>query len=467
MTRQEYRARILLVDDHPLDLTLVESWLTLEGFEVNTSNSDKAALARLGARRPDLVVTDLVGPNIDGIYLLREIHCCDPVIPVIFTSGEASIPEAVKATHLGACAFLTKPLQRESFIAEVRRSLTTQSGGDAHRRDPFAPEIIYRSQVMAELLGRARLLAAVDTTVQITGDTGTGKEVLAKAIHAASRRSAAPFVAINCSALPKALLESELFGHEKGSFSGAATRHEGLFQFANGGTLFLDEIGDMSLASQAKLLRVLQDSKVRPIGSAAAIPIDVRVISATQQNLDSLIAQGNFREDLFYRLSVVPLHMPSLREHREDIPLLADHFLRVVGRRLGKPAKRFAPDALRLLLAADLPGNVRQLSNLVEQCSVLCPYDVVPESFTAQALHEEPAEHLTFDNANKSFEHRYLTNVLKVSQGNVANAARIAKRPRSEFYRLLALHNLDPKRFRPCTPCRGCKPKPSKFLKVF
>jgi two-component system response regulator GlrR len=386
--------------------------------------------------------------GIDGIRLLREIHRHDPIMPVILMSGQAGIPEAVKATHLGACAFLTKPIERAALIAEVRQTLTARMGKDSSGSEGFAPKIVHRSQIMAELLGRARLVSAVDTTVLITGDTGTGKELLAEAIHAAGPRAKAPFVAINCSALPEELLESELFGHEKGAFTGAVTRHEGLFQAASGGTLFLDEIGDMPLALQAKLLRVLQDFKVRPVGATAAIPVDVRIVSATHHNLEELVEQGDFREDLFYRLSVVPMHMPSLRERREDISLLVDFFLRAVGERTGRFPKRFAPDALRHLLAADLPGNVRQLQNLVEQCSVLSPSDIIPATLTAQALREKPAEIPTLDQAKQSFERRYLIGVLRAAEGNITTAARMAGRNRTEFYKLLGRHNLDPTRFR-------------------
>jgi len=440
--------RVLVVDDDPDHLALIERWLTLEGFDVTAADSGESALATLEARRPDLVVTDLVMREIDGIRLLREIHRHDPIMPVIIMSGQASIPEAVKATHLGACAFLTKPIDRDTLVTEARSILTARNGKDARESESFGPKIVHRSQVMAELLGRTRLVASVDTRVLITGDTGTGKEVLAEAIHHASSRSAAPFVAINCSALPEELLESELFGHEKGAFTGAITRHEGLFQAANGGTLFLDEIGDMPLALQAKLLRVLQDFKVRPVGSTVAVPVDVRIISATHHNLEELVERGDFREDLFYRLSVVPLRMPSLRERREDIPLLLEHFLHLVAKRTRRPAKRFAPDAVRYLLGADLPGNVRQLQNLVEQCSILSPSEIIPATLAAQALREKPAEIPTLDEARQSFERRYLIAVLRAAAGNMTSAARMAGRNRTEFYKLLGRHSLDPTEFR-------------------
>jgi two-component system response regulator GlrR len=447
-SEQSNRPHLLVVDDDKDQLALVRRWLEVAGFKVSGADSGETALAVLETQRPDLVLTDLVMTGIDGIRLLCEIHRQDPVMPVILVSGQASISEAVTATHLGASTFLTKPIDRDTLVAEVRQALASHPGAQSQAADGFAAGIIYRSQVMAELLSRARLVAGVDTTVLITGETGTGKEILAEAVHKASPRANAPFVAVNCSAIPEELLESELFGHEKGAFTGAISRHEGLFKAANGGTLFLDEIGDMPLSLQAKLLRVLQDFKVRPVGSTQAIPVDVRIISATHHDLEQLVVQGDFREDLFYRLSVIPLHMSSLRERREDIPLLAEHFARRVARRTGRPVKHFAPEALRHLTGADLPGNVRQLQNLVEQCSILSPSDIIPLELTAQALRDKPSGIPTLDEARSAFERRYLIGILRAAEGNITNAARMAGRNRTEFYKLLGRHNLDPSRFR-------------------
>jgi two-component system response regulator GlrR len=439
---------LLVVDDNSDQLAQIERWLQLAGYDVTTADSGESALASIEMRRPDLVLTDLVMGRVDGIRLLREIHACDPVMPVIIMSGQAGIPDAVRATHLGASAFLTKPIERNALLEEVRRVLTARAGRHLEDNGDFGAKIVHRSQAMAELLGRAHLVATVDTTVLITGETGTGKEILAEAIHAASPRSSSPFIAVNCSVLPGELLESELFGHEKGAFTGATTRYTGLFQAANRGTLFLDEIGDMHMSLQAKLLRVLQEFKVRPVGSTTMTPVDVRIISATHHNLEDLVEQGDFREDLFYRLSVVPLRMPSLRERREDIPLLANHFLRQLAERTGRPMKRFAPDAVRHLLVADFPGNVRQLQNLVEQCSILSPSEIISVTLAAQALRERSGEIPGLDVAKQSFERRYLIGVLRATEGNITTAARMAGRNRTEFYKLLGRHNLDPSRFR-------------------
>jgi two-component system response regulator GlrR len=304
---------------------------------------------------------------------------------------------------------------------------------------------------MAELLEQGELVAQGDITVFISGETGTGKEVLARAIHEASPRRDHPFIGVNCGAIPEQLLESELFGHEKGSFTGANNRHEGLFLAANGGTLFLDEIGDMPLDLQVKLLRVLQDFEVRPVGSTRSVPVNVRIISATHNDLEALVAQGEFREDLYYRLNVVPLHMPRLADRAEDIPLLFDHFLGQHAARAGGRRKRFAPDAMAYLCAASWPGNIRQLINVVELCTTLNKGDIIPLAMAQRALREEPVHIKTLKEAKADFERNYLVSVLRVSEGNVASAARIAGRNRTEFYKLLNLYGLDAADFRTAT----------------
>ncbi|MGH8800953.1 MAG: sigma-54 interaction domain-containing protein, partial [Casimicrobiaceae bacterium] len=294
----------------------------------------------------------------------------------------------------------------------------------------------------------AKLVADSDASVLIFGDSGTGKELLARAIHEASARRDKPFVAVNCGAIPGDLLESELFGHARGAFTGAVQAHKGLFQAADGGTLFLDEIGDMPLPLQVKLLRVLQEGEVRPVGSTQAIPVDVRVISATHRDLDAHRARGQFREDLFYRLNVVSLKLPALAERREDIPLLATHILRTLGERYRKPAPTLAPDAMALLVAAPWPGNVRQLINLLEQAVALAPTSVIPASLVQNALKEDAAALVPFEEARKTFERDYLVRLLKITGGNVTQAAQLARRNRTEFYKLLQRHRLEPAMFK-------------------
>jgi two-component system response regulator GlrR len=301
---------------------------------------------------------------------------------------------------------------------------------------------------MADLLSEARQVAGGDAAILITGASGTGKELLARAIHRASRRKNGAFVAVNCGAIPEPLLESELFGHVKGAFTGAHRDHAGLFQAANGGTLFLDEIGDMPLALQVKLLRVLQEKQVRPVGSTQSHPADARVISATHRDVAEAIAAGRFREDLYYRINVVSVHLPALAERREDIPLLAGHFLSLLAARYGKKLTGFAPDSLELLLKADWPGNVRQLYNAVEQCVARASSGIIPATLAQRAIQNPDAALASFDEARRGFEREYLVRLLRMTEGNVTQAAKLARRNRSEFYSLLRRHLLDPTDFK-------------------
>ena len=439
--------RLLLVDDDPDMLALLGRWLEQAGLDCSTAASGSEALTQLDIQRPDLVVTDLVMDDMDGMRLLKEIHLHDPVMPVIMLSGQAGIDDAMRAAHLGVSAFLTKPPDRDALIEEIQRVLTDAKLG-REDGDDFGAGIIWRSGIMASLMEKARLVAASDCSVLVTGSTGTGKELLARAIHEGSQRQEKAFVSVNCSAIPDQLLESELFGHERGAFTGAVNRHEGLFQAADNGTLFLDEIGDMPLQLQAKLLRVLQDFQVRPVGATRSIPVNVRIVSATHHDLEEAVAEGRFREDLYYRLSVVPLHLPNLDERREDILPIVDDLVARICQRNKCPAKRFAPDARQFLQTASWPGNIRQLANVVEQCMVLSTSDLVPLDLVRGALREGPSEVPTLDDAKRAFERRYLIDVLRMSNGNVSNAARLAGRNRTEFYKLLGRHHLDAATFR-------------------
>ena len=441
----ENRGHVMVVDDDQDMLNLLRKWLEGAGFEVSVAASGNEALSMLATSRPDIVITDLFMEGMDGLTLVTNIHAGNPLMPVIMLSGHAQIPDAVKATHLGTAAFLTKPVAKEDLVGEIERHIQPrQSTADSS----FASRIIHRSEVMSELIEQAELVAQGDITVFISGETGTGKEVLARAIHEASPRADHPFIGVNCGAIPDQLLESELFGHEKGAFTGANVRHEGLFLAANDGTLFLDEIGDMPLDLQVKLLRVLQDFEIRPVGSTRTHPINVRIISATHNNLEDLVKNGEFREDLYYRLNVVPLHMPRLAERPEDVPLLLDHFLLKHAERVNAKKKRFAPDAVAYLSGAAWPGNIRQLVNAVELCATLNKGDIIPISMAQRALREEPAQLKTLKEAKAEFERNYLVSVLRITGGNVANAAKIAGRNRTEFYKLLNQYELDAASFR-------------------
>ncbi|HET9338030.1 MAG TPA: sigma 54-interacting transcriptional regulator [Casimicrobiaceae bacterium] len=440
---------LLLVDDDPDLLKLISLRLTSAGYRVRSVESGEEALAAIAVTRPALVITDLRMPGIDGMQLFESIHRQHPAMPVIILTAHGTIPDAVSATQRGVYGFLTKPFDSQELLQKVA-SAVSLSGDDpsAGADDEWRSGIITRSPAMEDLLRQARLVADSDAAVLITGESGTGKELLAQAIHRASRRGARPFVAVNCGAIPGELLESELFGHSRGAFTGAVQAHKGLFQAADGGTLLLDEIGDMPLPLQVKLLRVLQQGEVRPVGSTQAIPVNVRVISATHRDLDAQRSAGLFREDLYYRLNVVSLRLPPLAERREDIPVLAAHFLRRIAEHYGKPVPALAPDAIQLLVAAPWPGNVRQLLNLLEQAVALTTTGVIPASLVQSALREDAAALIPFEEARKTFERDYLVRLLKITGGNVTQAAQLAKRNRTEFYKLLQRHRLEPSMFK-------------------
>lgn len=437
---------LLIVDDDKDIISLLSSWLGKAGFKILTAESGEEALKMINRNKPRLVITDLYMGGMSGLQLLSDIHADDPLLPVIMLSGQAQIPDAVKATHLGCSAFLTKPVEKEVLINQVKQVLRLTR--ESQPGDNFARDIIYRSKKMEELLDLVATVADTNVTVFISGATGTGKEIIAKAIHDASSRCDHPFIAVNCGAIPEQLLESELFGHEKGAFTGANIRHEGLFQAAHGGTLFLDEIGDMPLSLQVKLLRVLQDLHVRPVGSVKTYPIDVRVISATHRDLEEAVKKGEFREDLYYRLKVVPIKMPSLAERRDDIPVLAEYFLEKHARANNKKKKKFAPDAVDYLMSLSWPGNIRQLINTIELCATLSKTDTIPLNLLKKVSKEESQNIQTLKEVKQACERNYLVSVLRITCGNVANAAKIAGRNRTELYKLLSQHELDPAEFR-------------------
>jgi two-component system response regulator GlrR len=372
---------------------------------------------------------------------------------VIILTAHGTIPDAVAAIRRGVLAYLTKPFNSEELLDSIGQALRTGGWTPDHTRsetDEWRCEIITRSPRMDALLREAQLVAQSESSVLIQGASGTGKELLARAIHRASPRRVAPFLPVNCTAIPEALFESELFGHRKGAFTGASRDHIGILQSADRGTVFLDEIGDMPLPFQAKLLRVLQEREVRPVGISEATPIDIRLITATNKDLEAMVAARQFREDLFYRLNVVTLELPPLAERREDIPLLAEHFRAQSAERhcAERAVTGFAADAMELLVTAPWPGNIRQLRNVVEQCVVLSTSSLIPATLVDRALRGRPRELLSLAEARARFEIDYLVHLLQITEGNVAQAARLADRNRSEFYKLLKRHRLEPDLFR-------------------
>lgn len=393
----------------------------------------------------DLVISDLRMDEMDGMQLFTEIQKVQPGMPVIILTAHGSIPDAVAATQKGVFSFLTKPIDRDALYKAIDEALEQSAPATD---DSWRNAIVTRSPLMLRLLEQARMVAQSDVSVLINGQSGTGKEIFAQAIHNASPRSNKPFVAINCGALPEQLLESELFGHARGAFTGAVSNREGLFQAAEGGTLFLDEIGDMPAPLQVKLLRVLQERKVRPLGSNRDIDIDVRIISATHRDLPKAMARGEFREDLYYRLNVVSLKIPALAERTEDIPLLANHLLRQSAQRHKPFVRAFSTDAMKRLMTASWPGNVRQLVNVIEQCVALTSSPVISDALVEQALEGENTALPTFAEARNQFELNYLRKLLQITKGNVTHAARMAGRNRTEFYKLLSRHELDANDFK-------------------
>lgn len=440
-------AKILLVDDDADLLQLLRMRLEAAGYDIDTTNSAESARNKITLSPPQLVITDMQMGNMSGMDLFDHIHREIPALPVIMLTAHGTIPDAVNATQRGMFGYLTKPFDGKTLLEQVSRALQLSSTTLGLQCEKNLG-IITRNPEMEQLLSKLKRLASTDASVLIRGESGTGKELFAQAIHQLSPRKDHPFVAINCSAIPEPLLESELFGHVKGAFTGAIRDHKGLFQTAQGGTIFLDEIGDMPLSLQAKLLRVLQERQVTPIGSGKTLPLDVRILSATHRDLTADVATGRFREDIYYRINVVELVIPSLNQRREDIPLLANHFLTTLAKKYHKSIHGFAPDAMELLINAHWPGNVRQLQNIVEQLVALSATPLITAALLQQILHSESTP-LSLEEAKKRFEHDYLVRILKMADGNASLAARLAQRNRTEFYKLLQRHQLDLDAFKP------------------
>jgi two-component system, NtrC family, response regulator GlrR len=449
------KEHILVVDDEEGLLHLVKMRLTAMGFAVTACTSGRDAIAAAKKERFDLAIADLRLGNEDGLDVTEELLRIHPGLPVIILTAHGSIPNAVEAMQRGAFGYLTKPFDDKELKAKIEEGLSPQRmRGEIQRLKSLVNElygmenIVARSPSMQRLLQQVVQVADSDATILLFGETGTGKEVFSRVIHSNSRRSKGPFVALNCAAIPETLFESELFGHVRGAFTSAHGAKRGLFQSANGGTLFLDEIGEMPLSMQVKLLRAVQEREVREVGSEISTKIDVRIIAATNKDLGEAVKNGSFRNDLYYRISVVPLFIPPLRDRRDDIPLLAQQFLTSSGKRANKGLRGFTPAALNRLVTHPWPGNVRELENVIEKAAVMTRQDMItPDLLPSMGSSpDSPLKPLT--EAKEEFEKTYLKNVLQLTGGNISRAAQFAGRYRADFYKMLKKYGLHPSTLR-------------------
>jgi two-component system response regulator GlrR len=459
------RARILVVDDDVNLVELVKLKLKSANYEVTTALQVEKAREAVKCYSFDLAIVDLKLTNHDGLTLMDEIHTIHPEMPVIILTGYGSIEGAVEAIKRGAYSYLTKPFDPRDVLLQIARALENSSLTRENQRLKGLLEnrfgvsnIVTKSEKMQVLLETVSRIAQTDSTVYIHGESGTGKELIAKAVHLASGRKDKSFVAINCAALPETLLESELFGHEKGSFTGAVRSTKGLFSQAHEGTIFLDEIGDMPLSVQVKLLRVLEERKFYPIGSETPVQVNVRVIVATNKDLENEVKQGNFREDLFYRIHVIPIRLPPLKDRPGDIPYLADYFLKRHCQRVNKVIQGFTPQAVTKLMQYHWPGNVRELENTIEYAVVMSQQDVITEDLVLQpkassngAVRElgvmrnvlaQIGPSKSLKEARAEFERAYLIDLLERHGGSVSQAAQVAGKYRADFYDLLKKHDI-------------------------
>ncbi len=444
---------ILVVDDEPAIQTTLRAVLEDEGYRVSTAGSGEEAARLAGEEAPDLVFLDIWMPGMDGLETLAELKRVRPEAPVIMISGHGTIETAVKATRLGAYDFIEKPLSLEKTLVSVTRALEhgrlERENVNLKARLDERTEIIGESEPMRALRDAIATAAPSSGRVLIHGDNGSGKELVARAIHALSGRREGPFVEVNCAAIPEELIESELFGHERGAFTGAVARRRGKFETADGGTLFLDEIGDMSLKTQAKVLRALEEQVVERVGGREPIKVDVRVIAASNRDLQGLIAQGRFREDLFYRLAVIPIDVPALRARRDDIPRLVDHFIAVFSAENGKRLKTISADALAYFLAYDWPGNVRELRNMVERLVIMTTGEVIgPDDLPAPLRPKEAAAvgdgQRSLKDARDGFERAYILAELRANDWNMTRTADRLGIERSHLYRKIKAYGITP-----------------------
>jgi two-component system response regulator GlrR len=447
--------KILVVDDDKNLLELLKLRLESENYEVVAVLKEEDAIKETKQQVFDLSIIDLQLLAMDGISLMDELHLINPEMPVIILTAYGSIESAVEAMKRGAYNYLTKPFDPRELLLQVKNALKSQGllleikrlKELLNERYDFK-NIVAKSEKMQKVLEKVSLVAKTDSTVAVFGESGTGKELIARAVHFASERKDKPFVAVHSAAIPETLLESELFGYEKGAFTGAIRSSKGFFVQANEGTIFLDEIGDMPLLIQAKLLRVLQEKQFYPLGTEKPVKVDVRVIVATNKNLELEVKEARFREDLFYRIVVIPITVPPLRERKEDIPALIEFFLTEFRQQMKKEVKGISPSAMQKLMLHDWPGNVRELKNTIEYAMTMTRHQVITEDLVLQGKGLSPDHLTTLKDARDAFEKDYIARLLDITKGNVSKAAKLAGKYRADFYHLLRKHNILPEEFK-------------------
>ena len=448
------KAKILVVDDDRNLLDLIRMRLEASDYEVFALDHENMAKELATKEVFDVAVLDLQLVKQDGLLLMEELHLIHPEVPTIILTAHGSIESAVEAMKRGAFTYLTKPFDSQELILQIERARErSQLTKEISRLKELLEErftfdnIIAKSGPMRSVLDQVARIAGTESNVAIYGASGTGKELIAKAIHISSPRKNFPFLAINCAAIPESLLESELFGFEKGAFTGAVKTSKGLFTRADKGTVFLDEIGDMSLSIQAKLLRVLQERSFVPLGSSNPVTVDVRIIAATNKNLKEEVKKKNFREDLFYRIHVIPIELPLLKDRKDDIPPLVEHFITKYRDLMGKKVKTITPAAMQKLMLHDWPGNVRELENTIEYAIAMTSSDTLTDDLILRTKNGQD-ELLTLQEARARFEQTYLQNLLKITGGNVSKAAELAGKYRADLYNLMKKYDITPQDYK-------------------
>ncbi len=448
-------SQVLIVDDDASMQRMLRHRLEQEGYGVHSAPNGEQGLEMIRKEVFNLIITDVRMPKLRGDELVRAVSQFNPNIPIIVMTAYGEVNEAVRLIQNGVYHYITKPFDVEDLVVKVKKALDKQLTSSearqvrskimSRRKSDF---IVGTCAKIEELLTQTSIVAQNDVPVIIYGESGTGKELVARAIHYTGKRCDRPFVVENCGAIPENLIENELFGHVKGAYTDARTDQKGLFEEAHGGTLFLDEIGELPLPLQVKFLRVLQDGEFKRIGSTRPIRVDVRVIAATNKDLIQAIAEKAFREDLFYRLNVIPIHIPPLRERKEDIPLLINHFLTDFNKELGKQVEGFSPAAIQKMMTYQWPGNIRELKNKVKQAMVLTRNNVITAEDLFFHVPVSSNKFQSFKEAKREFEKEYISQVLRICQGNISQAARLAKKDRKDFYDVMKKYGIQPEAFR-------------------